>query len=78
MRRVISAASAAALVIGIFAGPTLAGQPANPGCMGRDRAAWIQANSGEAWGDIAPTLAGDNGTINQAYKTWCGGDPTTP
>jgi hypothetical protein len=75
MRRVLSAASAAALVIGIFAGPTLAGQPANPGCFGTDRAAWIQANSGEAWGDIAPTRAGDNGNQNRAYMITCGGVP---
>ncbi|HET7085434.1 MAG TPA: hypothetical protein VFI23_11735 [Rhizomicrobium sp.] len=48
----------------VFAGT----QPANPGGFGQDRAAWIHANGGEAWGDIAPTRAGDNGAINNAYK----------
>ena len=56
--------------------PVLAEQPENPGCFGRDRAAWLHANSGREWGAIASDRAGDNGTINQAYKTWCGGDPT--
>ncbi len=48
----------------VFAGA----QPANPGGFGQDRAAWIAANGGAAWGAIAPTRAGDNGAINNAYK----------
>jgi len=64
-------------VLGVIgAGGAVAGQPADPGCFGQDRAAWLAANGGAAWGDIAPTRAGDNGAINQAYKTSCGGDPS--
>jgi hypothetical protein len=74
MRRVLSAASVAALVIGIFAGPTLAGQPANPGCFGTDRAAF--ANTGGDVGYWASLRAGENGAINQAYMITCGGVPT--
>ena len=82
MRRVLSAASAAALVIGIFAGPTLAGQPANPGCFGTDRAAYIQGTLGTGApgasevGVILSSRAGDNGAQNQAYMVTCGGVPT--
>ena len=54
---------------------TLAGGPDNPGVFGTDRAAWLGANSGKEWGAIAPTRAGDNGTINRDYKTVHGGDP---
>ena len=43
-------------------------QPANPGGFGQDRAAWIHANGGAAWGAIASDRAGDNGSINNAYK----------
>ena len=60
---------------GIAVGAGSAAQPANPGCFGTDRAAWLQANGGAAWGAIAPTRAGDNGAINQAYKDGCGGSP---
>ena len=55
-------------VTGAFASSAFAGQPANPGCFGQDRAAWIHANSGKEWGDIASDRAGDNGAINAAYK----------
>jgi hypothetical protein len=61
-------------IAGAIAMPALAAKPTNPGCFGRDRAAWLSANSGQEWGAIAPTRAGDNGAINQAYKTRCGGD----
>jgi hypothetical protein len=53
----------------------LAGGPDNPGVFGTDRAAWLDENSGKEWGAIAPTRAGDNGTINQDYKAEFGGDP---
>jgi hypothetical protein len=82
MRRILSAVSVAALVIGIFAGPTLAGQPAIPGCFGADRAAYIQTTLGTGApgasevGVILSGRAGDNGAINQAYKISCGGAPT--
>jgi hypothetical protein len=74
--------SAAALAIAIFAGPTLAGQPANPGCFGADRAAYIQTTLGTGTpgasevGAILAGRAGTNGAINQAYKIGCGGAPT--
>ena len=54
-------------VTGAFASSAFAGQPANPGCFGTDRAAWIQAHSGAEWGAIASVRAGDNGDINRAY-----------
>jgi hypothetical protein len=60
-------------VAGGVAMPVMAAKPASPGCFGTDRAAWLHANSGQAWGDIAPTRAGDNGAINQAYRVACGG-----
>lgn len=75
-RRVIGAAFATALGLGLLAGPAMAAQPANPGCFGTDRAAWLHANSGRAWGEIAPTRAGTNGEINRAYAEGCGGVPT--
>lgn len=57
-----------------FAGGSVsAGQPANPGCFGRDRAEWIAANSGQAWSEYAKLRAGNNGAINQDYKVGCGG-----
>jgi hypothetical protein len=83
MRRVVTAVSAAALAIGVFAGPTLAAAPANPGCFGLDRAAYIQGtlNTGDPGasevGVILAGRAGDNGTINRDYRTACGGDPTS-
>ena len=54
---------------GIAAGTGLAAQPANPGCFGQDRAAWIHANSGAEWGAIASQIRkGDNSSINADYK----------
>ena len=61
---------------GIAVGVGSAAQPTNPGCFGKDRAAAIgSALTGAEWGVIAGDRAGDNGTINQNYKTSCGGDP---
>ena len=72
---------AALAAVAIPAGVAAAGTPANPGCFGRDRAAYANANGslGHDVGGVgyyASQRAGDNGTINQAYKTSCGGDPT--
>jgi len=65
MKRIlIVVASVAALAVPAAAS---AAQPANPGGFGQDRAAWIAANGGAAWGAIAPTRAGDNSTINHDY-----------
>ena len=56
----------------------VAAQPDNPGCFGRDRAAYATVN-GSAGAEApgvgyhASTRAGDNGAINQAYKDSCGG-----
>lgn len=69
-------------VLGVIgAGSAVAGQPANPGCFGQDRAAYATANGslGHEVGGVgyyASLRAGDNGAINQAYKTNCGGDPS--
>lgn len=60
---------------GIAVGVGSAAQPADPGCFGKDRAAWLHANSGAEWGVIAGDRAGDNGAINRAYKDGCGGSP---
>ena len=67
-------------VSGIAAGAASAGQPANPGCFGLDRAAYANANGslGHEVGGVgyyASQRAGDNGAINQAYKDGCGGSP---
>jgi hypothetical protein len=62
-------------VAGAFASGSYAAQPANPGCFGKDRAAWLHEHSGAEWGAIAGDRAGDNGAINQDYKDGCGGSP---
>jgi len=56
----------------------VAAQPDNPGCFGRDRAAYANANGslGHEVGGVgyyASQRAGDNGAINQTYKDNCGG-----
>ena len=56
----------------------VAAQPENPGCFGRDRAAYAvengsAGNEAPGVGYYASTRAGDNGQINQAYKDNCGG-----
>jgi len=78
----------AALVaaIGIFAAVPAAdaAKPADAGCFGKDRAAYIhdvaQTDSSSPGasevGAILSERAGDNGEINRAYKTSCGGDPS--
>lgn len=69
-------------VLGVIgAGAAVAGQPADPGCFGTDRAAYATENGslGHEFGGVgyyASLRAGDNGTINQDYKTGCGGDPS--
>jgi hypothetical protein len=59
-----------------------AAKPANPGCFGKDRAAYIHdvaqtsdaAPGASEVGAILSDRAGDNGQINRDYKTTCGGD----
>ena len=48
---------------GIGVGSAVAGQPEDPGCFGQDRAAYLHDNF-------------QNGGMNRAYKTSCGGDPS--
>jgi opacity protein-like surface antigen len=72
-RIVLVAMMAAALIVPTAA---MAAQPADPGGFGQDRAAWIHANSGAAWGAIAADRAGDNGFINQDYMVRYGDLPT--
>jgi hypothetical protein len=65
----------------IGAGAAVAGQPANQGCFGVDRADYATENGslGHDVGGVgyyASDRAGENGAINQAYKTACGGDPS--
>ena len=75
-------------VLGVIgAGTAVAGQPADPGCFGQDRAAYLHdhfqkdgdmdtAPGASEWGAIAGERAGENGEINRTYKTGCGGDPS--
>ncbi len=72
-------------VLGVIgAGAAFAGQPSSPGCFGTDRAAYVEtvalpdatAPGASEVGHILAGRAGDNGAINQAYKTGCGGDPS--
>jgi hypothetical protein len=86
MRKLLVTATAiAALAVPATA---TAGKPADPGCFGTDRADIINSvfkNGGaldtgpgaSEWGAIAGDRAGTNGGLNRAYKTSCGGDPTT-
>jgi hypothetical protein len=76
MKKLFATAASVAVVGLIGAGAAWAGQPTDPGCFGKDRAAGVQALGGSVWGDIASDRAGTNGDLNQAYKTTCGGDPT--
>jgi hypothetical protein len=62
----------------ITATGAIAAQPDNPGCFGRDRAAYATVNGSAGAqapgvGYYASTRAGDNGAINQDYKDACGG-----
>lgn len=81
IKRLAIAGAASALMFSIFTGVAFAAQPVNQGCFGQDRAAYAEANGslGHDVGGVgyyASLRAGDNGAINQAYKTSCGGDPT--
>ena len=67
MKKILAVGALSAATLAVAAGSASAGQPDNPGCFGRDRAAWIHANSGAEWGVIAAERAGDNGDINRAY-----------
>src|SRR5262245_2623711 len=78
---------AAAALVAASATIASAGQPANPGVFGRDRAAYIHENfqnggaldtapGASEWGQIAGERAGTNGAMNREYKTMKGGDPT--
>jgi hypothetical protein len=85
-RKYVSGAISALAIAGAVAVPAFAAKPATPGCFGADRAAYIQniaqtdasAPGASEVGKILAGRGGDNGTINQTYKTTCGGDPTTP
>ena len=84
IKKLIVGAAAGAVMLGVTIAPAFAAQPANPGCFGQDRAAYIHdvaqvdpsAPGASEVGHILADRAGTNGEINQAYKTWCGGDPT--
>ena len=73
MRRVLVAASAAALVIGMFAGPTLATSAnANTNaCFGQARANYATTNAPGAVGDAASSRKGDNAVDNATYRDGC-------
>lgn len=80
-KKYVAGAVAVLGVTGAMAIPAIAAQPANPGCFGTDRAAYANVNGslGHDFGGVgyyASQRAGDNGAINQAYKTGCGGDAT--
>lgn len=73
----ISASALALMSVG-----AAAGQPADPGGFGRDRAAVIHALQQEGapgaseWGHIAAERAGQNGQINRDYRETHGQTPT--
>jgi len=75
MRNYLAVLATLMVAAAAMATSAFGGQPDNPGCFGQDRAAWLAANGGAAWGAIAPERGGDNGAINQAYMNACGGDP---
>jgi hypothetical protein len=79
MHRKLAAITVLAVLGVVGAGAAVAGQPANPGCFGTDRAAYANANGSlghevDGVGYYASLRAGDNGAINRTYKTGCGGD----
>jgi hypothetical protein len=84
-RKYVSGAISAFAIAGAVAVPAFAAKPAQPGCFGADRATYIKdvarpSDSQPGASEVGTILAGrggDNGTINQAYKTNCGGDPST-
>ncbi len=76
----------ALLVSSIFVlstGIAVAGQPDSPGVFGKDRAAYIQGTLGTGApgasevGKILSSRAGENGSINRAYKEANGGSPNS-
>ena len=81
MKKLVLSALVAGVGLTATAGSAFGAQPANPGCFGRDRAAYIHDvaltdASGPGASEVGVILsgrAGDNGTINQAYKDACGG-----
>ena len=76
LRTVISAAALALMLSAGTVGVANAGQPANPGCFGTDRAAYFQSHDPATTAQIVVSRAGDNGAINRAYAAGCGGQPT--
>lgn len=78
MRKSIALLTTTLALGGLAASSAVAASPANPGCFGTDRAAYATVNGslGSEAGGVgyyASQRAGDNGTINQAYKESCGG-----
>lgn len=74
-RKYIAGAFGIMAITGAIAVPAMAAKPADPGCFGTDRAAYLQnvaqpstaAPGGSEAGHILADRAGDNGTINRAY-----------
>lgn len=81
--KTLAAGFAGAVALSAFGGTAFASQPENPGCFGRDRAAYIQdvalaSDAGPGASEVGVILAGragDNGSINRAYMAGCGGTP---
>jgi len=87
VRKYVAILAVLVVVGAVMALTAFGGQPANPGCFGNDRAAYIHTNfqnggaldtapGASEWGAIAGDRAGTNGDQNRAYKTGCGGDPS--
>jgi len=79
MHRKLAAITVLAVLGVVGAGAAVAGQPADPGCFGAGRAAYATENGslGHDVGGVgyyASQRASDNGAMNRAYKTECGGD----
>jgi hypothetical protein len=79
---IIVSGAVAALVVPSTA---MAGQPANPGLFGTDRAnnlhlyidGWANTTPGASeWGEVASDRAGDNGEMNRDYQEYLDAVPT--
>ena len=74
---------ASASLLGLMSVAAAAGQPANPGVFGRDRADTIHAfqdsdvaPGASEWGHIAAERGATNGQLNRDYRDQNGGTPT--
>ena len=78
-RRLTAGAFAVAFALSTFAGTALAATPADPGCFGQGRSAWVATITGQVWGTTeASVRAGDNAAMNLAWRIANCGSQGTP